>query len=255
MSQVKKKIIGHEGHYELAKGTPRENFVYCTKEESRAEEAPHSFGEFHEPDQGRRTDLKELVTDIRAGKSFNELVDGPHINTLARHMRFYETAKRELIKATPRPDIHVTFCFGRAGTGKSTCAGCGDDPDATFLYDGGFWEGYTGQEKVIFDEMGGHICTPLTFNRVCDRYPYTVNIKGSSAPLKATDIRITSNNLPSTWWGEHTKYNREALSRRIHECHYHYELEGVKEFYSDEEGYALDKMIAYLNQVDFNHNM
>lgn len=240
-------------HYELAKGTAQENFAYCTKEESRvAGTEPFHYGQFHEPDQGKRNDLITLRDGIKAGRTFTDLADDPiTLSVLARHMPFYKAAKTEYQRATPRNDIHVTFCYGPAGTGKSTCAGLFDESDTTFVYDGGFWEGYSGQPKVILDEFGGHTMQPLVFNRVCDRGPYTVNIKGSSAPLRATDIRITSNYLPERWWGDNTRFNYEAVERRIHEAHYHPDIDVVVRFESDEATSALFKLKEHISRYNF----
>lgn len=106
LSQVK-EMVGRQGHYELAHGTAKENHAYCTKEATRAPGTePQQFGEFHEPDQGKRNDLNALVAAVRRGDSFNDIIDDPvTLPAVARHMRFYETLRRENTPAPSRDNI------------------------------------------------------------------------------------------------------------------------------------------------------
>ena len=89
--------------------------------------------------------------------------------------------------------------WGRTGTGKSrdawNAAGMGSyskDPRTKF------WDGYRGEEHVVLDEFRGAIDVSHLL-RWLDRYPVRVEIKGSSVPLCAKSIWITSN-LPLESW-------------------------------------------------------
>lgn len=106
--------------------------------------------------------------------------------------------------------------------------------------------GYQGQKKVIFDEFSGATLTPLMFQRVCDRYPMMINIKGGQIACAVNEVHITSNYLPSKWWSEKTKYNRDAIYRRIHEVHYHSALGVNQVLVSDAAGHAMDKLAPLL---------
>ena len=44
---------------------------------------------------------------------------------------------------------------------------------------------------------------------------------------------ITSNYKPNEWWSEKTKYKEEAIYRRIHEVHWHYEYKKYRKYESD----------------------
>lgn len=88
---------------------------------------------------------------------------------------------------------------------------------------------------------------PLELQLVCDKYPHTVNIKGGSRPLLATDIHICSNYLPDGWWGAKTFYNHEAICRRIHVVHWHYEYKKIRKYESDTPGqYENCAMVKFL---------
>jgi len=56
--------------------------------------------------------------------------------------------------------------------------------------------------------------------RWLDRYPCRVEIKGSSRPLDATKIWITSNLNPLDWYPELDVDTKEALLRRINITHF-----------------------------------
>lgn len=186
------------------------------------------------------------------------VADDELITVAAKFPRFVDRLEYEFSKPPPRDNIHVVLHFGRAGTGKSHCA-CGGnsaDPDIYFFDGTPFWEGYTGQRTVIMDEFGGHTLSPLLFQRVCDKYPYTVPIKGRSAPLLATNIHITSNYLPSRWWKEGTRYDQGAIFRRIHEVHWHRSNDFddpncVMAFSSNADGTAMDQFMEIYNRTNF----
>lgn len=240
-------------HLEVAKGTPVQNREYCTKDSSRLPGSqPYEYGVCPKLLPGQRNDIVQLRDAVTAGKSFMDIAGNDETcGTLARHMPFYN---RLVVEASPpiqRPDLKVTFCVGPPGTGKSTCCGLFDASVPFYSYDGnlgGFWDGYTGQKRLILDEMCGNVFKPTDFNRVCDKGPYLANIKGSSRYLAATDIRIASNTMPSSWWSSNTKWIAQATYRRIHECHYHPKQGEVHTFVTGPNGeYAIDNMRAYFN--------
>lgn len=214
-------------HLEPARGSSQQNRAYCTKEVTRrVDTEPHEFGVMPAGDgQGARSDIHGLRDAIKEGKSFSELADNDeHLPTLARHMNFATRLMTEKMRPPHRPDIYVRVCIGPAGCGKSTCAGLFDPELEAYTYDNelkGFWDGYHGQATVIFDEFRGHVLTPTQFNRLADKGPMVLNVKNGTAPCKVSDIRITTNYLPSQWWSEKTSYNKEALYRRIDEVHLH----------------------------------
>lgn len=73
-------------------------------------------------------------------------------------------------------------------------------------------------------------------------------------PFQGSDIHITSNYLPESWWGEKTKFNRQAIDRRISVVHWHYRYKGYLEYKTkfEEDGsvldgnYAMDQLRARL---------
>lgn len=89
-----------------------------------------------------------------------------------------------------------------------------------------FWDGnprlmlgYQDQEAVVIDEFRGGIDVSHIL-RWCDRYPVRVEIKGSSRPLVARKIWITSNVDPRMWYPELDHDTLEALLRRFNIVHF-----------------------------------
>lgn len=114
--------------------------------------------------------------------------------------------------------VHVFW--GRTGTGKSRRAwdeagleAYPKDPRTKF------WDGYQGETNVIIDEFRGGIDIAHLL-RWFDRYPVRVEIKGSSRPLAATNVWITSNLDPRRWYPEIDQETLDALLRRLNITHF-----------------------------------
>lgn len=104
---------------------------------------------------------------------------------------------------------------GPTGTGKSRraweeagCTAYPKDPRTKF------WDGYRGQEAVVIDEFRGDIDVSHLL-RWLDRYPVNVEIKGSSLPLEAKTIYITTNLPVSMWYPSLDSATYDALLRRL----------------------------------------
>ncbi|AGS36215.1 replication-associated protein [Circoviridae 12 LDMD-2013] len=116
----------------------------------------------------------------------------------------------------PKPIVKSVYCFyGVSGSGKSRRAwdeagveAYSKDPRSKF------WCGYQGQSNVVLDEFRGGIDVAHLL-RWFDRYPVRVEIKGSSVPLAAERIWITSNLAPLQWYPELDPLTYEALMRRL----------------------------------------
>lgn len=210
-------------------------------------EGPWQFGVISKSGgQGKRSDLLNLRDAIKSGKRGRDLLDDDLLApTALQYTKAVDVCIATYATPMPRDNIRVVFHYGPAGTGKTMCC----HSDEAYYFDGnqsGFWLGYKGETKVILDEFSGSTCAPLFFQRLCDRYPLWINVKGGQVPCMAVDVHITSNFLPSQWWSEKTKYNREAVYRRIHEVHYHRALNDNVVLVSDVNGYAMDKLAPYL---------
>ncbi|AHH31462.1 replication-associated protein [Dragonfly larvae associated circular virus-2] len=123
--------------------------------------------------------------------------------------------------AVPRALERTCYVFwGSTGTGKSRTAWEQAGMDA-YCKDprSKFWDGYCSQENVVIDEFRGGIDISHIL-RWLDRYPVRVEIKGSSRPLQATKLWITSNLDPNLWYPDIDAETLLALRRRLTITHF-----------------------------------
>lgn len=114
----------------------------------------------------------------------------------------------------------VNVFWGRTGTGKSRRAW---DEAGEGAYSkcprSKFWDGYQDQQHVVVDEFRGGIDVAHLL-RWFDRYPVRVEVKGSSRPLAATTLWITSNLDPVLWYPALDEETVQALLRRLTITHF-----------------------------------
>lgn len=123
---------------------------------------------------------------------------------------------RDLI-AVPRTfQTECIVLYGPSGSGK-TRAAFNFDTNAFFVSrfrdttGGVWWNGYDGQRTIVFDEFYGWIQRDF-MQRLVDRYPMRLEIKGGSVQMRARYVFITSNVPPSHWW---KKLGLGAMQRRL----------------------------------------
>lgn len=205
-------------HFEVAKGTPKDNRKYCTKDEGRIGDFVES-GHFPENGQGKRSDLDELHSALKAGLTQADYADN-YFDVFIKYPRLVTEYRLSRIQARSQVDgVSVCLLYGPPRTGKSRLADI-----LSRRYIGGvyrfslkqWWDGYFGERVVIFDDFCGSSLSFGDFKRVFDRYPLRVPVKGSSCELAATRFFITSNRDPRSWWkDEVTQFDYAAIFGRI----------------------------------------
>lgn len=215
-----RKVFGN-AHFTLARGTPLENFNYCSKDGDYVE-----FGELPSAAQGKRNDLAMARDAILEGKTdLQFIMDNNLITPWGRNLRTIDRMRRVLQPPTERNDTKVSLIYGRPGTGKSSFA---RDvfPNAYWKDNTRWWNFYEGQDTVIWDEFGGWSCAPSDYNRIFDKYKHQVELKGDVVPLRATNLVIISNFLPGQWWNiNKVTVDLDSVTRRISVI-YHFQALG-----------------------------
>jgi len=193
------------GHWELTRSSAAEQYVW--KEDSRSGE-PYEYG-IRPIRRNSAVDWEKVKTEAIAGDLSNIPPD-----IFVRYYRTLLAIGADYSVPVAEERSAVVF-WGRTGSGKSRRAWqeAGDlayskDPRTKF------WCGYRNQVNIIIDEFRGSIDISHLL-RWLDRYPVTVEIKGSSKPLLAKKYWITSNVHPKDWYPELDGATFDALSRRL----------------------------------------
>lgn len=201
-----KKLFGPTGHWELTRSESAGDYVW--KQDTRVEGSQFEFGQ----KPFKRNSSKEW------DQFWDDAVSGDILAIPADiRIRYYSTFRR-IREDYQQPVAMERTChvfYGRTGTGKSRKAwedagvdAYPKDPNTKF------WCGYVDQEHVVIDEFRGRIDISHLL-RWLDRYPVNVELKGSSIPLRATTIWITSNLTVEEWYPEVDPETMDALKRRL----------------------------------------
>ena len=198
-------------HLIVAKGNADQNKAYCTKAEGRLE-GPWTIGEA--PKQGDRTDLKEAAEQLMRTGDIRAIDPGVFLK--------YASGCLKLAALAPPPrrdNLKVITIVGPTGIGKSYAV---HDlfPDIYVVNMGNsglWWDGYTGQQAVMFEEFKGQVQLQKML-QILDPYPLRLEIKGGLVPARFTTVFITSNYTPDKWYKNDDGARDEemkALARRI----------------------------------------
>jgi hypothetical protein len=90
-----------------------------------------------------------------------------------------------------------------------------------WVHNGDRWfDGYSGQLTVIFDDFDGKQVEFRFLLRLLDKYPMQVPVKGGFVNWVPRFVFITSNAYPDEWYPEVPVRDMEALKRRIEFTHH-----------------------------------
>lgn len=205
-----KKLIPR-AHFEVRRGTAQQAATYCKKD-----------GKFHEvgsiSEQGKRTDLNKLKDEIMNGKTIDSIIlETPEIyHQYGRTLEKIEELKHlECYRSEMTQGI---WLWGATGVGKTHKALEGYNPKTHYIYpnDNGWWDGYRGQETVVFNDFRGEIPYALMLQLV-DKYPMTVKRRGRPPmPFVSKRVIVTSSLPPEdVYHNVNARDSIEQLLRRF----------------------------------------
>ncbi|UPW41513.1 replication associated protein [Myodefec virus RodL3_976] len=195
------KKVDRDAHWEPMRGTADQAREYCSKSETRFE-GPWEFGKAGAV--GQRKGYDDAVAAICSGMCVAD-VAAEFPTVWVKYGRGLVDLRKQLQLDSDRrvfgehgPELWVFW--GPSGSGKSRKAN-ETWPDAYWKIPGEkWWDGYTNQDTVILDDFKGSFMRLTDFQRLIDRYPLWVEVKGGSIPMLATRYVITSNEAPEAWY-------------------------------------------------------
>lgn len=200
-------------NFRPAHGTDMQNRTYCSKEDTSI---PNTFNEYGEiSKQGKRSDLDTVAEMVQQGASVRDIA-------IACPTQFIKFSKgiKELHALTtgvhrdPSVPIRVYWWFGPSGVGKSRAAYEKYPTAYRKMMGNHWWDGYQGENVVVFDDYRASMCKFHLLLTWLDRYPVSVEAKGTSFPLSATVFVITTVQRPEVMWHKQTEENLFQLIRR-----------------------------------------
>lgn len=202
MNTLKNMFGCNEIHFEIAKGTIKQNVDYCSKTDPN----PFIWGEY--PGDNANTSEAQWKEYIQAclTKTREEMVDDPKWSrTFITNPKTYDTIRDAKIRRETRNGERQfnEWYWGEAGTGKSRKAR-EENPGAYIKLCNKWWDGYDGEKVVIMEDLDPGTGRCLTHHMKIwgDRYPMRIECKGSSQFINPVKMIITSNYSPDQIWAE-----------------------------------------------------
>lgn len=206
-------------HLERRRGTRDQAITYASKADTRIR-GPWEYGDRLRPGQGARSDIMGAARLAMTGPSMKALVENDP-SVFLRYSKGLSTI-RQLYLDKPREPPVVVLCYGPPGTGKTRLIY--DNFPSTAIHrkicTDAFFDGYDGQDVLLLDDFAGRASKMALTDLlgILDRYPYRLPVKGSSTPLSATKIYITTNVHPKLWYDYSNRVGEwKCVSRRINQ--------------------------------------
>lgn len=170
---------------------------YCRKKDTAIEGTQFEWGEWREVSQGKRSDIDEIGALVKQGVKLRDIAN----EYPGQWIRFGRgiSSLSKVISGQRKEKTEVTILWGPTGVGKSHRAN-EELPNAYWYTLNGWWDGYDCHEEVIMEEIALRDINRREILMLCDKFPYKVNMKGSSCEFVAKKMIITTNDNPETWF-------------------------------------------------------
>lgn len=204
-----KALLPRGCHLEKRRGNSLQASAYCKKDGLFTE-----HGQCSRVHQGRRSDIDRAKELLDQGKSLTDVAE----EAFGTFLRYEKSLKKyRQFKIPDRTWITEVRVFWREpGTGKTRKVY--EEEKEVYSHPGGQWfDGYDGQEAVLFDDFTGSCFRLQYLLKLLDRYPMQVPYKGGFVKWSPKRIYITSNLEPEDWYPNAREVHRRALERRLTE--------------------------------------
>lgn len=217
LSGTKKRLGSNRYHLQPRRGTPWEAWSYCLKEDPEAE----TWGDAPTEDEDPNDSWGMALAVLENGGSVLDV-----IRRWPGHVRSINALERALImiqngQTQEWRDLEVTYISGSPGCGKTRMVMEGEGYGNVYRVRKGSnpWDGYDGQEAVLFDEFRSDFKLAAMLEWL-DGYPVALPARYQDKRAAFTRVYLVSNwelkdqypgvqdQDPETW---------AAFLRRIHQ--------------------------------------
>lgn len=167
---------------------------------------------------GHRSDLQEVAERVAHGALPSALAV-EHPATYVRYFRGLEALAKAIRPEPPliRDPPTIFYFWGPTNTGKSWRCLTSPNLGSYFLVGTGSnaFDGYNGQQSLIFDEWN-YDQTPLNLmKKILDRYTFPIMCRYNNTYSAWTQVFLTSQHGPSQQYPDSPQTDRDALFRRL----------------------------------------
>lgn len=172
-------------HWEIARGTPQQNFTYCTKEGNWRQE-----GEMPKSPEESKVDWDSIWNSAKTGQI--EEIDAVY------RIRYYSSLKAIAKDYGEKPRSLDRVCgywiFGPSGVGKTHTVHT-RFPDMFIKDASKWWDGYKGEATVLLDDLDPDckLWIPRFLKVWADKFPFVAQNKGGSGFIRPERFIVTSN--------------------------------------------------------------
>lgn len=230
-------------HMEIMKGTLEDSKVYCSKED------PSPFIRGTLPSPGKRNDLLSVTQMIDQGVTMRQVA----MAFPSQYVKYTRglTSYRGMVLEGRKDKPTVVWIYGASGSGKTRCA-----VELASVY-GSYWispgslkwfDGYTGEDVAILDDIREDHCAFAFLLRLLDRYPFSVEVKGSFVNWIPSIIIVTCPASPTGLFAGSGSADILQLTRRI---------DHILEFPRENKPYALFDLlgVAHSKSIPLNKTL
>ena len=207
------------------RGSPQQCYDYVIKGEEKipGSEQVKILGEtFWQygsiPEQGKRTDLQETLKAFTNSGFDLKRVAQECPDQFVKYHRGFQAMASLLNDKTRSWKTVVIWLHGPTGTGKSMTAYKLTENGVPCYYKdchSAWWDGYTTQPVCVLDDYRPEMCTFSALLNLLDRYPLSLQVKGSQVQCLFKYLIVTTPKNPSQTWIRQDEEHLQQLERRV----------------------------------------
>lgn len=201
-------------HFEMCKGSPAQNIVYCQKDGDFYENGRKPMSNTEKGDREKKR-YKAAFDAAKAGDF--ESVDADILVRCYRTLK--EIRKDYMAKPLDAPGVTGVWFYGDSGAGKSATARL-EYPGAYLKMANKWFDGYQGEPFVIIDDLDKHHKVLGHHLKIwMDRYSFLAETKGGAIHIRPERIIVTSQYSIEDIWDDEPE-TVAAVRRRCDVRHF-----------------------------------